>query len=90
MEIIRPYNAEDNNINTEMLKILKNYVKKENTKIETIYIYTLSVTLITQDGRIITMSKAEGSRARTFEKRNYFYMQETIEGKKRRINKENW
>ena len=90
MVVLRPYNAEDNELNTEMRRIVENYLKKNGEVIFSISIYEMAVNVITESGREIFVSKAMGCRARTYEKRNYFYMTEKINGKQKRIKKEEW
>lgn len=90
MTELRPYGAEDNEINVEMRGILERYLRKNNEVISVIEIYTYAVKAITKSGREINMSKAEGCMARTVEKRNYFYMKEIVNSKWKRIKKEEW
>lgn len=90
MTILRPYNAEDNKINTEMRDIIEKYLKKNDEVINTIKIFGCTVEANTQSGREISITKAEGCMARTVEKRNYFYMKERVNGKWKRIKKEEW
>lgn len=87
---IRPYQAQDNEINQEMRSILDEYLQKNNEQINEMYIYELSVKVITESNRIIVMTKAEGCRARTTQKRNYFYMREFKNGIWLRIKKSEW
>ena len=90
MDVIRPFNAEDNEINTAQLEILKGWAKKHNEVIETVSIYGASVEIKTASGRQVIVCKAEGCRSRHYNVRNYFYMNETTGGKSKRIKKEEW
>lgn len=90
MTELRPYNAEDNEINVEMRGILERYLRKNNEVISLIEIYTYAVKVITNSGREIQMSKADGCMANTYEKRNYFYLKEKVANKWKRIKKEEW
>lgn len=89
MNIIRPYDAEDNEINKEMLSIMMNYLDRNNIIPEEIQIYTYSVSAICKDSKYI-MSKAEGCRAKSYDQRNYFYMSKEENGKRTRIKKSEW
>ena len=89
MIITRPYEAEDNELNKEMLNILVKYLAKEKIEPSEIQIYGSAVNAICGDVEYY-ISKAEGCRARTYEKRNFFYMQKKQDGKRKRIKKEEW
>lgn len=90
MVVLRPYNAEDNELNTEMRKIVESYLQKSDERITCIEIYGMAVNVKTESGREVSITKAEGCMARTVEKRNYFYMKEKVNGKWKRIKKEEW
>lgn len=90
MVVLRPYNAEDNELNTEMRRIVERYLQKSNEQIIYVEIYSMAVSVRTESGREVSITKAEGCMARTTEKRNYFYMKERVNGKWKRIKKEEW
>lgn len=91
INVSKPYGAKDNEVNTEMRAILERYLKKEGLVVSEIEIYGASVIAYTDTGRKFQMSKAEGCKVGTsYNQRNYFYMTETIAGKRVRIKKERW
>ena len=89
--IVRPYNAEDNETNQAMRKILEAYLNKINAAYDEIEIYGESVIIKTLDGKEYQMNKAQGCRMGTsYNQRIFFYMTENSTGKRIRINKKEW
>ena len=90
MTITRPYNAEDNEYNIMMGEILDHYTSKHGEIIEKKEIYTFAVIVYTKSGRKLKATKANGCRSSHFNVRNYIYLKEYINGKQKRIKKEEW
>ena len=90
LTILRPYDAKDNEINMKMRKIIENYLIKNNEVISHIEIFDCALKVKTQSGRTFNMTMADGCMAKTYEKRNYFYIKEKINNKWVRIKKEEW
>lgn len=90
MIVLRPYDAEDNEINMEMRRVIEEYSKKNNEIITIIEIFESTVHVKTESGREISITKADGCMANTYDKRNYFYMKEKVNDKWKRIKKEEW
>lgn len=90
MEIIRPYDAEDNETNKCMLEVLERYTKKNNLIIDKAEIYLYGVKVFTEDNQIFIMNVAEIQRATIRNIRDYLYMKTEINGKQKRIPKSEW
>ena len=90
MTIIRPYNAEDNEYNKEMLRVVEHYTNKIGEVITEVSIYTYSVVAKTESGRTFISTKADGCRSRYTNVRNYIYLKERTEKKDIRIKKADW
>lgn len=90
MKIIRPYEAEDNEINKEMQNLLIAYAEKNNLKIETMSIYKMAVRIDTTNGEHYCMNFTDCSRTTNKNMSNYFYMKKTINNKQKRIPKNEW
>lgn len=90
MIITRPYEAQDNEVNTQMLTILTHYVNKIGEEIQAVNIYELAVNVITTTGKEFTMHMADGYRSIHKNVRHFMYMVEIVNGKRVRIKKENW
>lgn len=90
MLITRPYNAEDNNINIEALKILQHWALKNNEKILEARIYGGAVEIFTESGRNVYVSESQGCRSRYENVRSHLYMTEIKNNKRTRIKKEEW
>lgn len=89
-EIIRPFNAADNPINTYMLEILEHWADKNHLYIYTVQIYELSVHMRTSMGRNVVMRITDGHTSNNTDYRKYCYMVEIIDGKCKRIKKSDW
>ena len=79
MKITRPNNAEDNELNLKMNEILEHYLSKQGETIKEKEIYANSVIVLTESGRKFTTSV-----------RRYIYLNEFVNGKPKRIKKEEW
>ena len=90
MIINRPYEAIDNEVNKPMQKILERYAKKNNMKIETMKIYRMAVSIDTTNGEHFSMNMADCSRMTNRNISDYFYMKKTVEGKQKRVPKNEW
>lgn len=91
MEIIRPYKAEDNETNKDMREIIERYVSKIGENIQTMEIYGLSVKAMTESGNVYQISQADGCKVgTTYNQRHFFYMNKIVDGKRKRIKKEEW
>lgn len=92
MTIIRANEySTDNEINLIMRDILESYLKKNNKDIDVLTIYKLAIVATTTDGEEYRMNKAEGCMAgRSYKQKNFFYMNHVVDGKLKRIKKENW
>lgn len=90
MTITRPHNAEDNEYNLMMGEILEHYASRHGEVIEEKEIYTYAVYVRTKSGRELIATKADGCGSRHINVRNYIYLKEIVDGKQKRIKKEEW
>lgn len=90
MTITRPYNAEDNEYNLAMSEIIEHYASKQGEVIVEKEIYKYAVYAKTETGREFIATKANGCRSGHYNIRNYIYMKEVVNGKQKRIKKEEW
>ena len=90
MIITRPHNADDNDFNIEMDKILEHWAKRHGETIKEKEIYTYAVYILTDTGRELIATKADGCRSGHFNVRNYIYLKEIVDGKHKRIKKDEW
>lgn len=90
MEVLRPYNAEDNEVNKACVELLTGYAKKNNEVITRMSIYGKCVNIETESGRVIYASETNGCRSSHQNVRQHLYMAEYTTGKTVRIKKENW
>lgn len=82
----RHYDAEDNGINLEEREILKRYCERHGEEINTFIIWKYDVEAITVSDRKLTARRTwTGTR-----KGAYFYINEEVNGKEKRIPKANW
>lgn len=91
MEVVRPYGAEDNEVNMGMRECILNYCKKNDLEVAKVEIYGLSVVAVISDDYELQINQADGCRlGTTARQRNFWYMNEVVNGKRKRIKKENW
>ena len=90
MNITRPHDAEDNEYNIEMNKVLDHWADRHGEIIVSKEIYKYAVVAKTETGREIIATKADGCRSRHINVRNFIYMKEIKDGKHIRIKKEDW
>ena len=90
MTITRPYDAEDNEVNETMRRILLNYTKKIGEVITEMSIYKYCVLVATESGRKFRMSQSQGCRSAYYNVRTHLYMCEEVDGKSARIKKSEW
>lgn len=90
MIVTRPHNAEDNEYNLAMNEIVEHWAKRNNEIIKEKEIYTFAVYIITESGREIIATKADGCRSGHFNVRNFLYLKEIVNGKHKRIKKDEW
>jgi hypothetical protein len=90
MIIERPYNALDNEINQPMQNIFLRFSKKYGYEIEVMTIFEKGVTIDTTNGKHFTMNIADCSRLTNRNITDYFYMKETVNGKQKRVLKNEW
>lgn len=90
MTITRPYEAEDNEYNKAMFKIIEHYTKKIGEEIKKVEIYTYCVVAETESGRTFISTKADGCRSRYYNVKNYLYLKERTAEKDVRIKKSEW
>lgn len=90
MKITRPHNAEDNDFNKAMNEIVEHWAKRHGETIVEKEIYTYAVWILTESGRQVGAIKADGCRSGYFNVRNYIYLKEIVNGKHKRIRKEEW
>lgn len=89
VEIIKANGVEYNEVNKEMLEILKKYLEKNNIFIDKIEVYGLSVSAICGNIKYyISITEESGLAYRNFSK--YFYMNKIENGKRKRIKKQDW
>lgn len=90
MKITRPFNSEDNELNIEMNRIIEHWAKRHGETIIEKEIYTYSVRVLTENGRHISASKAECGMRGYHKISDYIYLKEIVNGKHKRIKKEEW
>ena len=90
MIITRPHNSDDNDFNIEMDKILEHWATRHGETIKEKEIYTYAVYILTNTGRELIATKADGCRSGHFNVRNYIYLKEIVDGKHKRIKKDEW
>jgi hypothetical protein len=90
MKITRPHNAEDNEYNIEMNRIVEHWAERYGEVIKEKEIYTYAVWILTETGREIIATKAAGCRSGYHNVRNFIYLKEIVDGKHKRIKKDEW
>lgn len=86
----RPYGADDNEINTEQVKILEHWANRHGERITAASIYEMGVKAETATGRTVLMTMTDGCRSKYKNVRQYMQMWEDVNGKRIRIKKAEW
>lgn len=90
MIINRPYGAMDNEINKPMQEIIARYAKKCEYEIEIMSVYEKCVAIDTTNGKQISITITDCSRLTNRNITDYFYMKTVVNGKQKRIPKNEW
>lgn len=90
MVVTRPHNADDNEYNKAMNEILEHWANRHGEVISEKEIYTYAVSIITESGRELVATKANGCMSAHYNVRNFIYLKEIVNGKHNRIKKEEW
>lgn len=90
MIINRPYEALDNETNKAMQKIIIRYIKKIGLEIEVMSVFTMAVIVDTACGKHFSINISDCSRLTNRNISDYFYMKTTVNGKQKRIPKNEW
>ena len=78
-------------IHQGMIKVLEDMLKELEAKLMNLKIMSFPLLAKTIDGRKFQMNKADGCKFGTsYNQRNFWYMTETINGKRIRIKKTEW
>ena len=90
MTVLRPYGAEDNEINMTELDVIKHWAERNNEIIKVVDIRTLGVSAEMESGRMVRLNQSNGCRSAYKNIREHLAMYEEIDGKSVRIKKADW
>lgn len=88
--IIRIADAQDNELNLEMRKILNRYTEKKGLEIEKEEIYKCAVAFYIVGGGELRCNVTDSAYACNSKPSNYIYLKSIVNGKSKRVPKSEW